>query len=157
MPRRPTLPGPLHEREFRLLFVAQGISLLGTWMTPVALAFAVLQLTGSAADLGIVLAAELVPSAALLVIGGVWADRMSRRRLMIAAELVSFVGQAVLAVLLLTGTAEVWEIAALAALAGAADAFHAPAWTALLPQTVSPAHLSQANALRHLESNVARV
>ncbi len=153
----PGVLAPLREREFRLLFCAQAVSLLGSWMTPLALAFAVLDLTGSASDLGIVLGAELVPLAVLLAVGGVWADRLPRVRLMVTADLVSAAAQGVLAALLIAGVARIWEMAVLAAVAGAADAFHVPAWAGLLPQTVPPELRQSANALRQLESNVLRV
>ena len=74
----------LRERPFRLLFLGQAVSLLGDGMIGVALAFAVLELTGSATDLGIVLAARTVPLVAFLLVGGVWADRLPRRTVMIA-------------------------------------------------------------------------
>jgi len=148
---------PLGERNFRLLFGAQAVWLLGSWMTPVALAFAVLSLTDSPAALGLVLGAEAVPLALLLLVGGVWADRLPRVRVMVTADLVSAVSQGTTAVLLIAGSAEVWQLAALAAVGGAADAFHTPAWSGLLPETVPPPMLQRANALRHLESNAARV
>jgi MFS family permease len=148
---------PLGERNFRLLFTAQAVWLLGSWMTPVALAFAVLDRTNSPTALGIVLGAETVPLTLLLLVGGVWADRLPRVRLMVAADLVSFVSQGCLAVLIISGRAEIWQMAALSAVGGAADAFHTPAWVGLLPQTVPPAMLQQANALRQLESNATRV
>ena len=127
---------PLAHRSFRLLFTAQAIWLLGSWMTPVALAFAVLSLTDSPAALGLVLGAEAVPMTLLLLVGGVWADRLPRVRVMVTADLVSFVSQGTLALLLIAGTAEIWQLAALAAVGGAADAFHTPAWSGLLPETV---------------------
>src|SRR5438270_328598 len=65
---------PLRELEFRLLFTAQAIWLLGSWMTPVALAFAVLEQTDSPTALGVVLGAETLPMALLVLVGGVWAD-----------------------------------------------------------------------------------
>jgi MFS family permease len=70
----------LREREFRLLFLGQAISWLGTGMVPLALAFAVLQVTRSASDLGLVLAARALPNVAFLLAGGVFADRLPRRR-----------------------------------------------------------------------------
>jgi MFS family permease len=155
--RLPAALSPLAERNFRLLFTAQAVSLVGSWMTPVALAFAVLELTDSPTAVGLVLGAEVVPLAGLLLVGGVWADRLPRVPLMVGADVVSGAAGAVAAVLLISGNAEVWHLAVLAALAGSADAFHQPAWTGLLAQTVPPALLQRANALRHLESNVARV
>jgi MFS family permease len=148
---------PLGERPFRLLFASLAVTLLGSWMTPVALAFAVLELTDSPAALGLVLAAEAVPLVGLLLIGGVWADRLPRIRVMLAADVASAAGQGVMALLLITGHARVWELAALAAVAGAADAFHTPALAGLLPATVPAPMLQRANALRHLESNAMRV
>ena len=70
MPLTPSL-APFAERDYRLLFAAQAVSLLGSWMTPIALAFAVLELTDSPTALGVVLGAELVPVAVLLLAGGV--------------------------------------------------------------------------------------
>jgi hypothetical protein len=76
---------------------------------------------------------------------------------MLAADVASAAGQGVMALLLITGHARVWELAALAAVAGAADAFHTPALAGLLPATVPAPMLQRANALRHLESNAMRV
>jgi MFS family permease len=155
--RLPETFAPLGERPFRLLFASLAVTLLGSWMTPVALAFAVLELTDSPTALGLVLAAEAVPLVGLLLIGGVWADRLPRIRVMLAADVASAAGQGVMALLLITGHARVWELAALAAVAGAADAFHTPALAGLLPATVPAPMLQRANALRHLESNAMRV
>ncbi len=148
---------PLSQRPFRLLFASLGVTLLGSWMTPVALAFAVLDLTDSPTALGLVLGAELVPLVGLLLVGGVWADRLPRVPVMLAADIASAAGQGVMAVLLITGHAKIWELAALAAVAGAADAFHTPALAGLLPETVPAPMLQRANVLRHLESNAMRV
>lgn len=140
--------GVLRERPFRLVYGAQVASLLGDGITPVALAFAVLDLTGSATDLGLVLAARTLPMVGCLLAGGVVADRVSRRRVMIAADLVRFVGQGLLGVLLVTGSAKLWELAVLQAIVGAASGFFNPASSGLIPQVVSPARLQDANALR---------
>ena len=155
--RLPDTLAPLGERPFRLLFASLAVTLLGSWMTPVALAFAVLELTDSPTALGLVLGAEAVPLVALLLVGGVWADRLPRIRVMLAADVASAAGQGVMALLLITGHARVWQLAALAAVAGAADAFHTPALAGLLPATVPVPMLQRANALRHLESNAMRV
>src|ERR671932_761448 len=93
----------LREREFRLVFGAQVVSLFGDGIVPVALAFAVLDLTGSATDLGLVLAARTVPLVACLLAGGVVADRVSRRRVMIAADVVRLVSQGLLGAMLVSG------------------------------------------------------
>jgi MFS family permease len=140
----------LREREFRLLFAGQAVSLLGDGMVAVALAFAVLEISDSASALGIVLAARTAPLVVLLLVGGVAADRVSRRAVMVSADLVRCASQAAIAVLLIAGVATVAELAALSALAGAATAFFNPASTGLLPMTVSASRLQQANALRGL-------
>ncbi len=88
------LPGALREREFLLLFTGRTVSSAGSAMAPVALAFAVLDLTGSTADLGIVLAVRQVTVVVLLLFGGVWADRLPRHLVMVASNLVSGASQA---------------------------------------------------------------
>jgi MFS family permease len=137
----------LRERDFRLLFSAQAISVVGDLLVPVALAFAVLDLTGSAADLGFVLTARLVPMVLFMLAGGVWADRIPRRTLMIASHLVRLASQAALGALLVTGHARIWELVVLQVVHGAATAFYRPASSGIVPQLVPPERLQQANAL----------
>jgi MFS family permease len=145
---RNELLGPLSEREFRLLFSARTISLLGTAIAPIALAFAVLDdLDGSPTQLGLVLAASWLPQVLLMLVGGVWADRVRRERLLVGTDLLMAGAQAAVAVLLLTHTAAVWHVAALQVLRGVAFAFFWPASTAIVPDTVNPQSLQQANAL----------
>jgi predicted MFS family arabinose efflux permease len=144
-------------RSFRLLFAGQAISAVGNRLVPVALAFAVLDLTGSVTDLGIVLAAQTVPLIVFLLLGGVWGDRLVRQHVMLASDGVRAVTQGASAALLLAGRAQVWELAALQAVYGAAVAFFGPASTALVPQTVEPDQLQPANALLGLTNNVASV
>ena len=127
--------------------------MLGGALAPVALAFAVVQLTGSPADLGLVLAAGFVPQIIFLLVGGVWADRLPRHLVMIVSDVIGGLAQAVVAVLLLTGRAEIWHLVILAAVRGAASAFFHPASTAVVPQTVRPDQLQQANALLGLSRN----
>jgi predicted MFS family arabinose efflux permease len=137
----------LRERQFRLLFTAHAISALGDFLVPVALAFAVLDLTGSASDLGFVLTARLVPLVLFMLAGGVWADRLPRQRLMIGSHLVRLVSQGGLGLLLVMGHARIWELVALQAVHGTATAFFRPASGGIVPQTVSPERLHQANGL----------
>jgi MFS family permease len=141
------------EGEFRWLFWARATSLLGDGIAPVALAFAVLDLTGSATDLGFVLAARTLPMVVFLLAGGVWADRIPRQRLMMISDIGRFATQGTVAALLLTGSAQIWEIVALQILNGTATAFFNPASTGLTPQTVSRERLQQANALISLVSS----
>lgn len=131
--------------------------MLGGALAPIALAFAVIHLTGSPADLGLVLGAGFVPQIVLLLAGGVWADRLPRHLVMVVSDAVGGLAQAIVAVLLLTGTAEVWHLVVLAAVRGAASAFFYPASTAVVPQTVHPEHLQQANALLGLSRNATGI
>jgi MFS family permease len=149
--------GPLTERPFRLLWLGRTGSAIGDSLIPVALAFAVLQIGGGATGLGLVLAAYTVGRASFIVIGGVWADRLPRRVVMIAADLTRFGTQAATAALLLGGVAQVWELALLQAAAGAAGGFFMPASTALVPQTVSSGRLQQANALLSLSQSATNI
>jgi MFS family permease len=123
-------------------------------MAPIALAFAVLDLTGSKADLGLVLAARSVPTVLFLVVGGIWADRLPRHQVMVASSLLSGATQGAVAVLLLTHHARIWELAALAATNGAASAFFFPASQGVMPQIVAEDVRQQANAMLRLALNV---
>ena len=106
--------GALRERQFRLLWLGQATSTLGDGLVPVALAFAVIKtLDGSATELGLVLAAETVPLVLFVLVGGVWADRLPRQMVMLASDVIRGAVQATLAVLLLSGAAELWHLAVL--------------------------------------------
>ncbi|MGN6798690.1 MAG: MFS transporter [Gaiellaceae bacterium] len=142
--------GPLREREFRLLFTGRTVSSIGSSMAPVALAFAVLDLTGSTSDLGIVLAVRQVAVLVLLLYGGVWADRLPRHLVMVASNVLSGVGQAIVAVLLLSHHASIALLAVFAAVNGASSAFFFPASYGIIPQTVPGPMLQQANAMLRL-------
>jgi MFS family permease len=150
--------GPLRERDFRLLFIGQTTSRLGSAMAPVALAFAILNtLHGSATDIGIVLAVRQVAVIVLILFGGVWADRLPRHHVMVASNIVSGASQAVVATLLLTGHAQLWQLALLAAVNGGSSAFFFPASTGIVPQTVPVTMLQQANATLRLAVNSTNI
>jgi MFS family permease len=147
----------LRERDFRLLWLGQTTSAFGSSLVPVALAFAVIELTGSPSALGLVLSAGLVSRICLLLLGGVVADRLPRQQVMVAADALRATTQAIVAVLLLSGTAQVWELLVLFALYGAGDSFFSPASTGLVPETVSAARLQRANSFMGLGTASARV
>jgi MFS family permease len=149
--------GVLREPNYRRLFLGRTISLVGDGIAPVALAFAVLDLTGSATDLGVVLAAHSLAIIALVLAGGVFADRISPRLSMLRADLVRTVVAGTMAALLIAGVAEVWELAVLYAIEGAATAFFNPASTAIVPSIVSGARLQEANALINLSRSAGKV
>jgi MFS family permease len=140
--------GVLRLREFRLLLGAQAVSMVGDRMVGIALAFAVLELGGSATEVGIVLACRTAPLVATLLVGGVIADRVSRRAVMVVADLSRLVTQGAIAALLIGGVAEVWMLAVLAGLTGAAGGFFNPAAVGLLPSIVPSERLLEANGVR---------
>jgi MFS family permease len=142
------LPEVLHQRDFRLLFGAFAVSVVGDRMVSIALAFAVLELGGSASAVGLVLACRVLPLVGSLLIGGVVADRTSRRTVMVAADLVRLATQGTLGVLLIAGEPPIWSLAVLSGLTGAATGFFNPASTGLMPTVVAPELLQQANGLR---------
>jgi MFS family permease len=137
----------LREPAFRNLFAGQALSRLGDRIAPVALAFGVIDSGGSAADLGLVVAAGTIPFALFAIAAGVWGDRVPRRRVMIASDSVRAVVQVITGALLLSGSADVWMLAALAAVYGTGDAFFWPAMNGLLPETIESDRLQEANAL----------
>lgn len=143
--------GALHERNFRLYFIGQLTSEIGTGMTPVALSFAVLALAhGSAVDVGAVLSAQTVPIVALLLVGGVAGDRFGRRRVMLAADVFRAIAQLLLAGWVLFGHPRLWSFLLLSALVGTGTAFFMPSLTGLIPEIASRGRLTQANAFRGL-------
>ena len=137
----------LREPAYRRLFLGRTTSLIGDGITPVALAFAVLDLTGSPTDLGIVLAVHSLMIIVLVLAGGVFADRISPRRAMLLADATRTVSMGLIAALLLTGTAQIWELVVLYAIDGAGTALFNPASTAIVPQIVPGRRLQEANAL----------
>ena len=148
----------LRIRPLRMLLAGQAISFVGDALFPVALAFAVLdELDGTPGQLGLVLAAQALPLALLVLVAGVWADRLPRQRLMLVSDLGRMAAQAVLAALLLSGAAELWMLVALVAAYGVFEAFFRPAAGGLIPQVAGPEHLQQANALMGLAQNAGTV
>jgi MFS family permease len=145
----------LTHRDFRFLWLAQSASVIGDNIVLVALALFVIGLTGSATDLGLVLAAHALSLVAFLLIGGVWADRLPRHRMMIATDLVRFALHGLLAVLIFSGSVRIWEVIAIEVLFGSAEAFFRPAADGLLPQTVPEADIQPATAITGMSNNVA--
>jgi MFS family permease len=135
----------LRHRSFRNLFIGLGASALGGRIVFVALALYVTEI-GSPTDVGMVLAAHAVPLVGFVLVGGVIADRLSRRHVMVASDLARFTLHALLAALIFSGTVEVWHIVAIEALYGCAEAFFNPALTGLVPQTVPEDEIQSAKA-----------
>ncbi|MDH4176143.1 MAG: MFS transporter [Thermoleophilia bacterium] len=148
---------PLAHRDFRLLFLGRAVSFAGSAMAPVALAFAVLELGGSATDLGIVLTVAILPQLLFLLIGGVVADRLPRHLIMVSSNALSGLAQGAAAVLLLTGRAEIWHLAVIAVVRAVASSFFFPAQQGIVPQLVPRAMLQPANVLLRLTLNVTTI
>jgi MFS family permease len=145
----------LRHQDFRYLFLGQAASMVGDRVVVVAIALYITQHTGSPTDLGVVLGAQALALVALLLFGGVWADRLPRHRIMIATDAVRGTLHAILAALIFLGAARIWEIVLIETLFGAAQAFFQPAYTGLIPQTVPESLIQDAQALTESVSNVA--
>jgi predicted MFS family arabinose efflux permease len=144
----------LRQRDFRNLFLGQAASTIGDRIVFVALALYVTDI-GSPTDVGIVLAAATLPLVGFLLIGGVWADRLPRNRVMIVTDLIRFALHGLLAALIFTGSVEIWHLVVIEALFGTAEAFFRPAYTGLVPQTVPEAMIQDAKAAGSTVETVA--
>ena len=148
----------LRQRDLGLLVASRFVSVLGSAIAPIALAFGVLGIPGgSPTALGLVLFCAAVPRALFILLGGVAADRSGRARLMVLAETVAAVAQLVAALLFLTGRATVPWLAVIAAVGGVATAMFFPAFTGLVPEVADDDELQSANALLRLANNVASI
>jgi MFS family permease len=142
---------------FRRFMSANLISAAGSAMAPLALAYAVIERGGGAGSLGLVLAANTVPTIVFLLAGGLLADRLSRSRILFLGNLLAAVSQGVLALTVATGQATTASIAVCGFASGAAAAFTGPAAQGAVAQIVPAEHLQQANALLRLPTNAVKV
>jgi MFS family permease len=147
----------LRNRNFALLFGGRCVSFLGNAMAPVAIAFAVLRLTDSASALGIVLMARMVPNVVFLLAGGVIADRLPRSTVLVGSSLLAGATQGIVAILLLSGYATLWQLIVLEAMNGFASALYYPADTSVVPQTVPGDRLREANAILRFGTNATMI
>ena len=147
----------LADSNIRRLFIAYVVTYSGTAMAPIAMAFGVLDLTGSASDAAIVIAAPTLASTVILLFGGVVADRFSRQRIIYCAELVAMAAQLFLAYLFISGTASLVSLTAGMLIMGIAIAFHAPAAAGFIVQLVDDDQLQYANALLGTARNAAMI
>jgi hypothetical protein len=137
----------LRLRTFRRLWSGASLSFVGDGIVVVAVGLYVEQLTGSTRDTGLVLFAYTAPLILFLLVGGVVGDRVARQRVLVVSDLVRGAAHALLAVLILTGAAEVWHLAVIGAVFGSAEAFFRPAFSGLLPQTVDEDEIQAANGV----------
>jgi len=147
----------LTQPNVKKMFVAYLVTYTGTAMAPIAMAFGVLELTGSTRDASFVIAAPTLASIVVLMLGGVIADRTSRQRIIYSSELVAMSAQLSLAALFLSGTAGVPSLTFFMLINGIAMAFHAPAVTGFIIQLVDRKDLQATNALLGMARNGATV
>ncbi|HEY3867524.1 MAG TPA: MFS transporter [Actinocrinis sp.] len=145
------------QRPFVLLFTGGTISSAGNAIAPIAIAFAVLETTGSTADLGFVVAGRTLALAVCVLFGGAVADRLPRRSVMLAGALAAGASEAATAALLLSHSANIGLIVALQAFNGAVTGFVMPASRSAIPQTVPPELLHQANVVNRMGANATSI
>ncbi|HZZ46733.1 MAG TPA: MFS transporter [Pseudonocardia sp.] len=146
----------LRNPNYRRYFSGQSISMIGTWMQTVAQSWLVLQLTGSATALGVVVALQTLPVLVLGSYGGLIADRTDKRRLMIVLQTIMGLQALVVAVLTLTHSVVLWEVYLLAFCLGLCNCFENPARQAFVLEMVGPADLRNAVTLNSVLQNAAR-
>jgi len=144
-------------RDYRLFFLGQFISLIGTWMQQVAQSWLVYRLTGSSLSLGLVGFAGQFPVFVLAIFGGVIADRLDRRSVLVGTQAASLIQAALLAWLTLAGIIQVWEVMALAAMLGAVNAVDIPTRQSFVVEMVGKEDLHNAIALNSSMFNSARI
>jgi Transmembrane secretion effector len=145
--RRLKILRPLAIRDFALLWTGAAVSLLGDGVYIVAIAWQVYELSNSPAALSLIGVAWTLPMAAFLLVGGLVSDRLDRRRIMIATDIVRACAVGAIAVLSLSGALELWHLFLLAIVFGTGDAFFGPSFNALVPQIVPQPLLVEANSL----------
>jgi transmembrane secretion effector len=147
----------LRSPDFVKLFAVSNLSLVGDFFSYVALAWLVLQVTGSSLALGGVLVVQAVPRSILIAVGGAVVDRLSARVTMLASMGLRVVAVGPLAVVVLTGHVQMWEVYVASAVFGVVDAFFMPARSSILPRLVADRDLEPANAFLNVSSQVAIV
>lgn len=145
----------LRNRDYRLLWAGQGVSILGDQFYLVALPWLVLQLTNDPVQLGLVLAATGVPRALFMLIGGAWADRHSPRVIMLVSDVIRFVAVGYIGVAALLGTIAMWQVYIVAVVFGTVSGFFIPAAQSAIPRLLEDRALERGNALMRIAENGA--
>jgi MFS family permease len=154
---RPSALATLREPNFRFYFFSRLVNGAGSTMGGIALVFAVLEVSSSPSALGIVLAAHTVPEVLLMLVGGVIADRFGRTLVIQISNVVAGVTQLAIAALVVSGTAELWQLAALTAVNGTVAAISWPALASVMPQLVPRDQLQPANVLMSMQRGIVSV
>jgi MFS family permease len=154
---RPVRLGALRHRDFRLFWIGQLISQIGTWMQSVAQAWLVLELTRSPLHLGIVSALQFTPVLLLSPVGGVLSDRFAKRKVLLISQAAMQLQAFVLAALVWSGRVQYWHVAVLAAVYGLSRAIDIPARQSYITDLVGRSDLPNAVALNSVIMNGARI
>ncbi|TMC38169.1 MAG: MFS transporter, partial [Chloroflexi bacterium] len=154
-PPRPRPWTVLSSGPFRKLWMGSALSLFGDFFSYVAMAWLVLQLTGSSLALGTVLVVQALPRAVLMVVGGALADRFSPRVTMLGSMGLRAAFVAPLAVLVVTGRVQMWEVYGIAVVFGVVDAFFMPARASILPRVIAGHELEAGNAVLNVTAQVS--
>ncbi len=155
--RSPRVLRPLRIRDFALLWAGMSVSLVGDGILLVALGWQSYELSDSPSTLGWIAAAYVAPMALVLLGGGVLTDRVERRKMMVAADLVRVLSVGAMAALAVAGELEIWQLAVLAALTGVGDGLFAPAFGSIVPEIVPPELLVEANSLDQVVRPVSNI
>lgn len=145
----------LRSRDFRLLWLGQSASVVGDGLVIVAIGLFVTRLTGDPRDVGVVLAAYVVPLVLFLLVGGVIADRLPRQTVMVTTDVIRAVLHGTLALLIAFGAVQIWHMVVIGLLFGTSQAFFQPAYTGLVPQTVPEDEIQAAQALNGVSRELA--
>ncbi|HST83827.1 MAG TPA: MFS transporter [Kineosporiaceae bacterium] len=145
----------LRSRDFRLLWLGQSASVIGDGLIIVAIGLFVTRLTGDPRDVGVVLAAYVLPLVLFLLVGGVIADRLPRQAVMVATDVIRALLHGTLALLIALGVVQIWHMVVIGLLFGTSQAFFQPAYTGLVPQTVPEDGIQQAQALNGVSRELA--
>lgn len=157
MSDRPSALVTLREPNFRFYFLSRLVNGAGSTMGGIALAFAVLEVSSSPSALGIVLAAHSIPEVLFLLVGGVIADRFGRTLVIQVSNVLAGITQLAIAGLVISGTAELWQLAVLSAINGTVAAISFPALASVMPQLVSRDQLQPANVLMSMQRGMVSV
>jgi predicted MFS family arabinose efflux permease len=144
-------------RDFRIMWIGACTSSIGTLMQTFAQAWLVLQLSGSSFLLGLDSFLGSIPIVLFSLVGGVFADRTERQKILLGSQYIQMTCAFLLAILFATGVVHIWHILVLSFVAGTAQSFGGPAYQALIPSLVKPEDLPNAIALNSIQFNVARV
>jgi DHA3 family tetracycline resistance protein-like MFS transporter len=148
---------PLRIRDFALLWTGMSVSLVGDGIFLVALAWQVSELSNDPSALGWILAAYMTPLVVFVLAGGVLTDRIERRKMMVAADVIRALAIGTAGALAIAGVLELWQLAICAAATGLGDALFAPAFGSIVPELVPREALAQANALDQFVRPIAGV